>query len=102
MAQRIINVGQSANDKGGDLLRNAFIKINENFSELYTLTGAVSLTELAQDYAAQMLINGDHEGVSVSYNDLDNKLNIIVAQDYDGGSASTIYDNDTTLDGGGA
>ena len=101
MTQRIINIGATANDKTGDPLRTAFNKINENFTELYNLTGITSLTELAQDYAAQMFINGNHEGVSVEYDDSNNKLNIIVALDYDGGAASTIYDNETTLDGGG-
>ena len=102
MTQRIINIGATANDKTGDPLRTAFNKINENFTELYNLTGITSLTELAQDYAAQMFINGNHEGVSVEYDDSNNKLNIIVALDYDGGAASTVYDDDTTLDGGGA
>jgi len=35
MAQEIINVGTSANDGTGDALRNAFIKSNNNFTELY-------------------------------------------------------------------
>lgn len=102
MAKQTINIGQVPNDKNGDPLRVAFDKINQNFTELYNLTGVVSLTELAQDYAAQMLVNGDHEGASVEYIDASNKLNIIVAQDYDGGSASTVFDDETTLDGGGA
>lgn len=102
MAKQIINIGSSVNKGDGDPLRTAFTKINENFTELYDYVGITSLTELAQDYAAQMFINGDHEGVSVEYNDSTNKLNIIVAQDYDGGAASTVFDNSTTLDGGGA
>lgn len=102
MAKQVINIGRSANDRSGDPLRTAFDKVNQNFTELYNLTGVQSLTELAQDYAAQMFLNGTHEGASVEYDDANNKLNIIVAQDYDGGAASTVYDNDTTLDGGGA
>ena len=35
MAQKTINVGSAANSGGGDPLRNAMIKINENFTELY-------------------------------------------------------------------
>ena len=101
MARQIINLGTA--DKGnGDPLRTAFSKVNANFAELYDFVGADSLTELAQDYAAEMLVNGDHEGASVEYDDVNNKLNIIIAQDYDGGAASTVYDDDTTLDGGGA
>jgi hypothetical protein len=36
MAKQTINVGTSANDGTGDQLRDAFIKTNENFTELYT------------------------------------------------------------------
>ena len=102
MAKQIINVGTTANDRKGDSLRTAFTKVNANFTELYNLTGVTSFTELAQDYAAEMFVNGNHEGISVTYDDTTNKLNLTVAQEYDGGSASTIFDNETTLDGGGA
>lgn len=40
--QQLINVGLSANDGTGDKIRNAFIKVNSNFTELYDL---VSQTE---------------------------------------------------------
>lgn len=40
MAQQIINVGSVANDGTGDDLRPLFIKINENFTELYDLIRA--------------------------------------------------------------
>lgn len=36
MAQEIIDVGSEANDGQGDPLRTAFIKTNNNFSELYS------------------------------------------------------------------
>ena len=64
--------------------------------------GVASLTELAQDYAAQMFLDGVHEGITVTYDDETNKFNLVVEQDLDGGAASTVYDDDTTLDGGGA
>lgn len=102
MAQKIINIGLTANDKSGDPLRNAFNKINENFTELYTYVGVSNLTEIAQDYAASMFINGIHEGATVEYDDDNNRINIIVTQDYDGGSASTVYDDITSIDGGSA
>jgi len=35
MAQQILNVGTTANDGTGDTLREAMIKTNENFTELY-------------------------------------------------------------------
>ena len=36
MAQKIIETGASANSGGGDPLRDAMIKINDNFTEVYT------------------------------------------------------------------
>lgn len=38
MARQIINVGATANDGTGDGLRNAYIKCNDNFQELYNTT----------------------------------------------------------------
>jgi hypothetical protein len=35
MTQQTINVGVSANDGQGDPIRTAFIKCNDNFTELY-------------------------------------------------------------------
>ncbi len=35
MPKQIINVGIIPNDKSGDKLRNAFIKTNQNFDEVY-------------------------------------------------------------------
>jgi hypothetical protein len=37
MSQEIINVGASANDGEGDPIRDAFIKTNENFTQLFAL-----------------------------------------------------------------
>jgi hypothetical protein len=81
MAKQVINIGQSVNDKTGDPIRTAFGKVNDNFAELYTLTGgtAADLKELAQDYAADMLTSGDHTGISVIYDDGNNKINLTVA-----------------------
>lgn len=39
MTQQVINVGNVANDGAGDPLRTAFIKTNENFTELYNIGG---------------------------------------------------------------
>jgi hypothetical protein len=36
MPQQNLNVGGAANDNTGDTLRNAFIKTQDNFTELYT------------------------------------------------------------------
>jgi hypothetical protein len=89
MTQRIVNLGIP--DKGnGDPLRTAFSKINDNFTELYNYLGVANLTELAQDYAAEMFVNGDHQGITVEYNDINNKLNIQTTFDGD-------YNNLTNL-----
>ena len=37
MVQSTINIGTLANDGTGDDLREAFIKVNNNFNELYIL-----------------------------------------------------------------
>jgi len=44
MAKKIINVGTTANDKKGDSLRAAFIKVNDNFTDLYTALGLTDVT----------------------------------------------------------
>jgi|LauGreDrversion4_2_1035121.scaffolds.fasta_scaffold46047_2 inhibitor of KinA sporulation pathway (predicted exonuclease) len=89
MANRIINIGATANDKSGDPLRTAFNKVNQNFAEIYALLGVTSLTELAQDYAAEMFTGGTHSGVNVVYSDSTNKLNLTVV--IDGGDASSTF-----------
>lgn len=35
MAKQAVNIGTTANDGTGDQLRNAFIKVNQNFDEVY-------------------------------------------------------------------
>lgn len=37
MSQQVINVGSAPNDGQGDPIRTAFIKTNQNFTELYAL-----------------------------------------------------------------
>jgi hypothetical protein len=70
MARREINLG-TPNGNDGDLVRDAFNKANQNFLELYTISGGAieDFTELAQDYAAQMFIDGTHVGITVTYQD---------------------------------
>jgi len=89
MARQNINIGTSANSRNGDSIRNAFSKVNDNFTELYATLATSSLTELAQDYAAAMFTSGTHSGVNVVYNDSTNKLNMTVT--IDGGTASTTF-----------
>jgi hypothetical protein len=104
MAKKTINLG-TPNGKNGDVIRDAFQKVNDNFNEIYALTGGSvdALTELAQDYAAEMFVNGNHSGLTATYDDSANKLNLILDMNIDGGTASTVYDAaDLTIDGGGA
>lgn len=44
MAQQLINVGNRAGDKTGDKGRDAFIKVNENTTELYATMARISYT----------------------------------------------------------
>jgi hypothetical protein len=51
MAQEIIDTGELPNDGSGDPLRLAFDKINNNFANLFTLTGANNqIVELVDPY----------------------------------------------------
>ena len=46
MAKQTINVGTNADDGTGDNLRAAFVKVNENFTEVYNEIGGTSLSRL--------------------------------------------------------
>ncbi len=53
MAKQVINVGTTANSGGGDPLRNAMVKINENFTEVYAADATfISLATLITEVAA--------------------------------------------------
>ena len=62
MAKQNINVGTAANDKKGDSLRAAFVKVNANFTELYTVLGInadVSLNLGAFEFAGSVMSTTD-------------------------------------------
>jgi len=67
MAQQTINIGSVANDGTGDPLRNAFAKVNENFTELYSddagdvnsVTGSGGLTASPTTGAVVVSLNDD-------------------------------------------
>ena len=46
MAKQTIGIGSSANDGTGDAIRTAFDKSNDNFNELYNVTGNLNLSAL--------------------------------------------------------
>jgi hypothetical protein len=103
MANQIINVGTTANDGTGDKVRDAFIKVNSNFAELYdegganiTVNNPVTSTETTLDEAlidlntggggsqtlAEVLVEGNiTDGTDISISDgdkilLDNGANL--------------------------
>ena len=46
MAKQTVNIGTNQDDGTGDVLRDAFNKINQNFDEVYTELGGTSLSGL--------------------------------------------------------
>jgi hypothetical protein len=91
MSNQMINIGSSANDRSGDPIRTAFDKVNANFTELYNSVANISIDakEVAQDATAELILNGSHKGLDITYNDTLNKLNMNVI--VDGGDASSTY-----------
>jgi hypothetical protein len=126
MARQTINVGRGPNSLDGDVIRNAFIKVNQNFIELYQYNDVIpdTIAQVIQD----VIVNGSHTGITAvfdnitgtinltgfsgNYNDLVNlprldidggspsDIYLAAGQGFDGGSASAIYENNN-LDGGG-
>ena len=60
MAKQIIQIGALANDKTGDPLRSAFVKVNQNFTELYTaVAGGVDLYTIPEGTRLRVLDQND-------------------------------------------
>ena len=56
MAKQIIQIGALANDKTGDPLRSAFVKINQNFTEVYdAISGGVDFYNVPAN--VQLVVN---------------------------------------------
>ena len=74
MAQQLVNTGTSANDGTGDSLRIAAEKINQNFSEVYSLV--TSTSQQPADWSAQVGVTQILNKPAIfsgSYADLTNK-----------------------------
>ena len=119
MAQQNIGVGSSPNDGNGDTLRDAFIKVNDNFTELYTddtgdvgsiiagtgisvdsATGDVTVTNSAPDQTVA-LTGGTGISTSGTYPNFtitNDSPNATHTGDVTGGAALTIADNAVVTD----
>ena len=59
MAKQTIFIGQTANDRTGDPLRTAFVKVNSNFDELYARTSDdIQIPALAGNSGKVLTTNG--------------------------------------------
>jgi hypothetical protein len=81
MSRKIINVGSAPLAGDGEQLRNAFIKVNDNFEEIYVAVENINIpTDISQ--------LTDNQG--------------LLADSFDGGGAASEYNEEQTIDGGGA
>ena len=62
MARQNINIGSSANDGTGDLLRTAFDKINDNFVELYGTDNDINTLDANLDVSTFAITTGVTNG----------------------------------------
>jgi hypothetical protein len=84
MTKQTINIGTSPNKGNGDPLRTAFDKTNKNFTELYDAVEAIEIPVIPTDISQLT----DNQG--------------LLADSFDGGGAASEYDEEQTIDGGGA
>lgn len=68
MTQQIINVGSAPNDGLGDPIRTAFIKTNENFTELYATGGVTGIA----NGTSNVVIPTANSNVNISVNGVAN------------------------------
>jgi hypothetical protein len=81
MSRKIINVGSAPLAGDGEQLRDAFIKVNDNFEEIYVAVENINIpTDISQ--------LTDNQG--------------LLADSFDGGGAASEYNEEQTIDGGGA
>ena len=94
MAKQSVNLGTSANKGDGDPLRTAFDKVNDNFTEVYSLLGAEGGD--VDDIVAPMLVHNSHTNVTVTRDDAANKI-IFSVDPYDGDITGSVFADDSTL-----
>jgi hypothetical protein len=71
MTQQVINTGIQGNDGTGDSIRDSFIKVNQNFTELYAVFGQGGTLKLSglgdgTTYTANQLIAASNDGTKLS------------------------------------
>lgn len=70
MAKQVINIGAAPNDNSGDPLRDAFIKSNDNFTELYDGAGvaddSITYAKLGTEFTTSAAIAASDVDFSTS------------------------------------
>jgi hypothetical protein len=77
MTLQVINVGNSPNDGQGDAIRNAYIKCNNNFAELYSRvqdTAPTSPTGTVGDAAGMLAFDTTYLYVCVGNYDTSSEI----------------------------
>ena len=100
MAKQTINTS-TPNSGKGDSLFSAFTKINANFTELYDILG---LSEVDLDnFATKAYVDNAVSGIVIP-TDISQLTDTqgLLADATDGGSSSSVFDEDLTLNGGSA
>lgn len=75
MAKQTINVGTTANDGTGDTLRASFVKVNENFTELYNNSIKLTSQTLA---VGSWVLSGGYYTYSFSNANIDSTCEVSV------------------------
>ena len=101
MAIRYVNTGSGPNQNDGDSLRSAFHKINNNFGELEALLGTSStdFVEIVEDVSAGLFVHNSHTGLTASYNDTLNRIELVVTGGGVGNAGPTGPSGPAGLDG---
>ena len=104
MSKKVVNTGASANDGTGDFLRDAMIKVNDNFSEIYTTLGDGFNLEV--DLNSETL-DGEPASYYLNYrnltnrptdlSDFDNSVGFVTASVVNGYATETYVDNGLNL-----
>lgn len=103
MAKQTINIGSSANSGGGDPLRNALIKVNENFDEVYAKLEALEDGNVVTDikgnvFAEDSTLLVDAVNASIPYSVLSGAPTIPTAlSDLAGDYQGSVFADDSTL-----